>query len=79
VTVTTAMNPVDMLNPSDDYIWQILFAGENDAVPKRVTGEPGAHHAHQPGCLFCDATAPHPLALPPWRRTFVPANGLAAS
>lgn len=32
------MNPVDMLNPSDDYIWQILFAGENDAVPKRVTG-----------------------------------------
>ena len=22
----------------NDYIWQILFAGENDAVPKRVTG-----------------------------------------
>lgn len=39
VTVTTSMNPVDVLNPSDDYIWQILFAGENDAVPKRVTGE----------------------------------------
>ena len=30
---------VDVSNPSDDYIWQILFAGENDAVPKRVTGE----------------------------------------
>ena len=38
VTVTTAMNPLDVSNPSDDYIWQILFAGENDAVPKRVTG-----------------------------------------
>jgi len=37
VTVTTAMNPVDVLNPSDDYIWQILFAGENDSVPKRMT------------------------------------------
>jgi hypothetical protein len=38
VTVTTAMSPAEMLNPSDDYIWQILFAGENDVVPKRVTG-----------------------------------------
>ncbi|PSC75702.1 regulator of CO2-responsive genes isoform B [Micractinium conductrix] len=43
VTVTTAMNPEEMLNPSDDYIWQILFAGENDAVPKRVTA-----HLHHP-------------------------------
>lgn len=38
VTVTTAMNPQELTNPSDDYIWQILFAGENDPVPKRVTG-----------------------------------------
>lgn len=44
VTVTSAMNPSEMSNPSDDYIWQIMFAGENDPVPKRVTAH--LHHPH---------------------------------
>lgn len=43
MTVTSAMNPAEVSNPSDDYIWQILFAGENDPVPKRVTA-----HLHHP-------------------------------
>eukprot|EP00887_Chlorella_sp_A99_P005318 scaffold1.g5318.t1 len=43
VTVTTAMQPHELHHPSDDYIWQILFAGENDPVPKRVTA-----HLHHP-------------------------------
>lgn len=43
MTVTSAMNPSEVSNPSDDYIWQILFAGENDPVPKRVTA-----HLHNP-------------------------------
>ena len=42
MTVTSAMNPAEMSNPSDDYIWQIMFAGENE-VPKRVTA-----HLHHP-------------------------------
>jgi hypothetical protein len=41
MTVTSAMNPLEMSNPSDDYIWQIMFAGENE-VPKRVTAH--LHH-----------------------------------
>lgn len=46
MTVTSAMNPSEVSNPSDDYIWQIMFAGEDDAVPKRVTAH--LHHsAHQ--------------------------------
>ena len=66
-------------NPSDDYIWQILFAGENDVVPKRVTG----------GCcalLLCSCLpAPSsPLLLPGACRPappllleqFAPAGGL---
>lgn len=43
MTVTSAMNPSEVSNPSDDYIWQILFAGKNDPVPKRVTA-----HLHTP-------------------------------
>jgi hypothetical protein len=43
VTVTSTMNPSEMSNPSDDYIWQIMFAGEDDAMPKRVTA-----HLHHP-------------------------------
>ena len=43
MTVTSAMNPSEVSNPSDDYIWQILFAGENDNIPKRVTA-----HLHHP-------------------------------
>jgi hypothetical protein len=42
MTVTSAMAPAEMSNPSDDYIWQIMFAGENE-VPKRVTA-----HLHHP-------------------------------
>ncbi len=41
MTVTSAMNPLEMSNPSDDYIWQIMFAGENE-MPKRVTAH--LHH-----------------------------------
>ena len=41
MTVTSAMNPLEMSNPSDDYIWQIMFAGENE-VPRRVTAH--LHH-----------------------------------
>jgi hypothetical protein len=41
MTVTSAMNPLEMSNPSDDYIWQIMFAGENE-LPKRVTAH--LHH-----------------------------------
>lgn len=57
VTVTTAMNPVDVSNPSDDYIWQILFAGENDAVPKRVT----AHLHHPPATALSYLDEPDSL------------------
>lgn len=56
VTVTTAMNPVDVFNPSDDYIWQILFAGENDAVPKRVTAH--LHHPPATALSYLDDTDP---------------------
>jgi len=42
-TAITAMNPLNMSNPSDDYIWQILFANPSDEVPKRVTA-----HLHNP-------------------------------
>lgn len=42
-TATAAMNPYELSNPSDDYIWQIMFAGANDAVPKRMTA-----HLHNP-------------------------------
>ena len=45
MTVTSAMNPAEMSNPSDDYIWQIMFAGENE-LPKRVTAH--LHHAPEP-------------------------------
>lgn len=44
MTVTSGLTPQEVTNPSDDYIWQILFAGENDPVPKRVT----AHLHHHP-------------------------------
>lgn len=46
VTATASMNPSEVSNPSDDYIWQILFAGENDPVPKRVTAH--LHHTDHP-------------------------------
>ncbi|KAL4437085.1 hypothetical protein ABPG75_004224 [Micractinium tetrahymenae] len=59
VTVTTAMNPVDVLNPSDDYIWQILFAGENDAVPKRVTAH--LHHPPATALSYLDDADTDPL------------------
>lgn len=42
-TATAAMNPYELSNPSDDYIWQIMFAGANDPVPKRMTA-----HLHNP-------------------------------
>lgn len=42
-TATAAMNPYELSNPSDDYIWQIMFAGANDPVPKRMTS-----HLHNP-------------------------------
>ncbi|KAI7845625.1 hypothetical protein COHA_000911 [Chlorella ohadii] len=51
------MNPVDVSNPSDDYIWQILFAGENDAVPKRVT----AHLHHPPATALSYLDEPDSL------------------
>lgn len=41
MTVTSAMNPLEVSNPSDDYIWQIMFAGENE-MPRRVTAH--LHH-----------------------------------
>ena len=43
MTVTSAMNPSEVSNPSDDYIWQIMFAGADDPIPKRVTA-----HLHNP-------------------------------
>lgn len=74
MTVTSAMNPSEVSNPSDDYIWQIMFAGENDPVPKRVTA-----HLHNPferragspdlGSIFDDGILGNNM-LPP-----VPGNG----
>ena len=43
VTALSAVSPSELANPSDDYIWQILFAEENAPVPKRVTA-----HLHHP-------------------------------
>lgn len=37
VTISTAMNPSELSNPSENYVWQIMFASESDHVPKRVT------------------------------------------
>lgn len=42
-TAVSSMTPQNMANPSDDYIWQILFANPTDEVPKRVTA-----HMHNP-------------------------------
>lgn len=42
-TITSTMQPSEVSNPSDDYIWQIMFASENESVPKRVTA-----HLHHP-------------------------------
>ena len=42
-TAVSSMTPQNMSNPSDDYIWQILFANPTDDVPKRVTA-----HMHHP-------------------------------
>ena len=42
-TAITSMPPQNMSNPSDDYIWQILFANPTDEVPMRVTA-----HMHNP-------------------------------
>ncbi|GAB4817997.1 hypothetical protein N2152v2_005043 [Parachlorella kessleri] len=50
MTLTSSMSPQELTNPSDEYIWQILFAGENDPVPKRVT----AHLHHHPPEFFDD-------------------------
>lgn len=53
VTISTTMDPSEMSNPSDNYVWQIMFAGENDLVPKRVTA-----HLHQRDLPSVEA-APH--------------------
>ena len=42
-TAVSSMTPQNMSNPSDDYIWQILFSNPTDDVPKRVTA-----HMHNP-------------------------------
>lgn len=42
-TITSTMQPSEVSNPSDDYIWQIMFASENESIPKRVTA-----HLHHP-------------------------------
>ncbi len=42
-TAVSSMTPQNMSNPSDDYIWQILFANPMDEVPRRVTA-----HMHNP-------------------------------
>ncbi len=42
-TAVSSMTPQNMSNPSDDYIWQILFANPTDEMPKRVTA-----HMHNP-------------------------------
>lgn len=48
-TAVSAMNPNDISTPSDDYIWQVLFASPTDEVPKRVTAHmhnPASHNAN---------------------------------
>lgn len=42
-TAVSAMQPDTISTPSDDYIWQVLFANPTDEVPKRVTA-----HMHNP-------------------------------
>ena len=42
-TAVSAMQPGIISTPSDDYIWQVLFANPTDEVPKRVTA-----HMHNP-------------------------------
>jgi hypothetical protein len=62
------MNPYELSNPSDDYIWQIMFAGANDPVPKRMTA-----HLHNPlldrggdlAGVFDDHVLPENDPLPP--------------
>ena len=59
--------------PTDDYIWQILFAAEDDLVPKRVTAH--LHHppelddpflwSHDPPQLQGWQAAPPGLMQPP--------------
>ena len=48
-TAVSSMTPQNMSNPSDDYIWQILFANPTDEVPKRVTA-----HMHNPASRNAD-------------------------
>jgi hypothetical protein len=91
MTVTSAMNPSEVSNPSDDYIWQIMFAGEDDAVPKRVTAHlhHSAHHtthqaANEDLARLLDAPDPF-LDSIPWpkpedngisSKTAAPVNGM---
>lgn len=62
-TATAAMNPYELSNPSDDYIWQIMFAGANDPVPKRMTA-----HLHNPtldrGGSLADVFDDHDAMMP---------------
>jgi hypothetical protein len=65
VTISTAMNPSELSNPSENYVWQIMFAGESDHVPKRVTA-----HLHN--------REPPPMVVPQFRAMMMGDDGAAA-
>ena len=66
VTISTAMNPSELSNPSENYVWQIMFAGESDHVPKRVTA-----HLHN--------REPHPMVMPQFRAMMMGDDGDGAA